>query len=134
MQVLEDKALAGHGCAEGRGELERVIERSQRFLVPIQMHKGPAFAHPDFRGLRIKVHEFIKGKQGLLPTAQFFEHGASALMCSDTIRIPLEGLLVGSERFFGAPRLAQHGCFFEQLLDGHFLPVNRARLWNAKRW
>jgi hypothetical protein len=47
-------------------------------------------------------------------------------MGSDTVRISLEGLFVGSERFFVAPRLAQHFCFFEQLLDGHFLPINRA--------
>jgi hypothetical protein len=56
VQVLQDKALAVHGCAEGRDELERVIEHSQRLLVPIQMHEGPPFANPAFRGLRIKAH------------------------------------------------------------------------------
>jgi len=38
-------------------------------------------------------------------------------MGSDAVRVSLEGLFVGRERFFVAPRLAQRGCFFEQLLD-----------------
>ncbi len=133
VQVLQDKALAAHRCAVGRSELESVIKGRQRFLVPPQINKDPPFAHPGFRGLRIKAHEFIIGKQGLMSTAQFSEHCASALMSSDTVRIPLEGLFIGRERFFVSPRLAQRGCFFEQLLNRHSFPVNRARLWNANR-
>ncbi len=110
-----------------------MIKRSQRLLVPPQINEGPRFANPGFCGLRIEAREFIVGEQGFLPTAQFSEHCASASMGSDTVRIPLEGLFVGSERFLVAPHLAQCGCFFEQLLDGHFPPVNRARLWNVNR-
>jgi hypothetical protein len=131
VQVLEDEALAAHGCTEGRGELERVLKGSQRFLVPSQINEGPRFANPRAGGLRIDAHEFIRGKEGLGPSAQFSEHGASALMGGDTVTIPLQGLFVGIERFPIAPRLAQHLCFFEQLFDGHFPPVNCAELWNA---
>ena len=133
VQVLEDKALAAHGCTEGRSEMERMIKGSQRLLVPSQVNEDPRFANPRVCGLRIEAHEFIIGKESLLPTAQFSKHFASAPMGSDTVRIHLEGLFVGSERFLVAPCLTQHLCFFEQLFDGHFPPVNGARLWNANR-